>query len=395
MRFLGNEVYIFYMVINHYQNIILEKEASILIKMFTTYTQIIMLVSTFDIYWPTLISRFFSGLGSTAKASKALYSIDCLLKNMDVFSAEKTMLISLCLTSLTIIVQFILSLVLFLVAWIFKMKQIKIKILITIIVIYYLSYPQIVTDTFGLFTCTQKIDGVQYLIKNTNIVCYGSTHIKLILFVGLPYMIVFIFGVPIGTLVLLYQRRKNLDNETNLRRFGFWYIGLKRNVFYWEALLQYKKLFIITITVDIIGLGQQYQAFFIVIVLYFYFKLSANLKPYKISYLNTVSYYSEFSQVCTFGFMTIFLRQSTNSIVDNIIFVLLILIAVQFIARFAFYIGRFYYYNFKAMFLKLRERLKKGPRDEFEGNRDEDQDNDNDKDSADKAQKEKQEKRVR
>lgn len=51
----------------------------------------------------------------------------------------------------------------------------------------------------------------------------------------------------------------------------------------------------ILITVDIVGMGQNYQAFFILMVLYLYFIMSSNMKPYKIAYINKVSYYGEYA----------------------------------------------------------------------------------------------------
>ena len=164
------------------------------------------------------------------------------------------------------------------------------------------------TDTFNLFTCTDEIDGVKYLVKNTNIVCFGPTHKNLIVLLALPNMIVWIFGIPLIIFFSLLKRRHNLDSHDNLRIFGFWYLGCKREVFYWEQLLELKKLVMISITVDVTGMGQSYQAFLILMVLYFYFVLSSNLKPYKTAYLNKVSYYSEFGQLCTFAFMMVYLR---------------------------------------------------------------------------------------
>lgn len=68
-------------------------------------------------------------------------------------------------------------------------------------------------------------------------------------------MIVWIFGMPFLILYYLYKKRKDLNNHDNLRILGFWYLGCKRNVFYWELLLELKKLMMISITVDITGMG--------------------------------------------------------------------------------------------------------------------------------------------
>jgi hypothetical protein len=73
--------------------------------------------------------------------------------------------------------------------------------MITLAAVYYINYPNIVKSTFDLFTCTDAIDGNKYLIKNTYIECYGSLHIKLIVLLAIPNLIVYIFGVPIFLLI--------------------------------------------------------------------------------------------------------------------------------------------------------------------------------------------------
>jgi hypothetical protein len=49
----------------------------------------------------------------------------------------------------------------------------------------------------------------------------------------------------------------------------------------------------IFIMVDVIGMGQTYEAFSILLLLFLFFILVSKLKPYKIDYINTVEYYSE------------------------------------------------------------------------------------------------------
>jgi len=77
----------------------------------------------------------------------------------------------------------------------------------------------------------------------------------LVLFLGLPILVLWIFGIPAVILYTLYKKRKNLDHIDNLRTFGFWYLGIRRECYFWESLQEYKKLLIIIITVDIVGMG--------------------------------------------------------------------------------------------------------------------------------------------
>ena len=108
--------------------------------------------------------------------------------------------------------------------------------LVTLTVIYYMVYPEIVKEAFSMFNCTSNIDGIRYLVKNTNIECFGYSHKRLLLTVVIPTVGFWIFGVPMTILYMIFRKRKNLDKLENLRAYGFWYLGLKRNRFYWELL---------------------------------------------------------------------------------------------------------------------------------------------------------------
>lgn len=91
--FVGNQAYIFFLTYSYYKNLVLEKENTVLLRIFTTYSQIISLINSFDLNWPPLISSFFTNLGGPAEVTKALYSIDCLLRDMDIVDPELTLLV--------------------------------------------------------------------------------------------------------------------------------------------------------------------------------------------------------------------------------------------------------------------------------------------------------------
>jgi len=129
---------------------------------------------------------------------------------------------------------------------------------------------------------------------------------------------------------------------------------------------EFKKLMLVSITVDITGMGQSYQAFCMLIVLYGYFILVSNLQPYKTDYLNVVSYYCEFAELCTFAFMMVFLRTSDNTVINNLIFVLLLLMKSLYLLRFVYYYAKFYYYVLLDTWTTIKNKLKKAPADENE-----------------------------
>ena len=112
-----------------------------MLKIFTNYTQVIMLITAFDLNYPSTIDGLFSGMGGAAKASSALTSVDCLLKDYGVMDPYNSIFISILVTALTPVAQFLIAIPFFMIMCFFKMKQIKIKLILLITILYSLAYP--------------------------------------------------------------------------------------------------------------------------------------------------------------------------------------------------------------------------------------------------------------
>lgn len=54
------------------------------------------------------------------------------------------------------------------------------------------------------------------------------------LIIGVPMLVVWVFGCPILTLIILIKNRKDLEGTFMKRYFLILYQGLKEKAFYWE-----------------------------------------------------------------------------------------------------------------------------------------------------------------
>jgi hypothetical protein len=54
---------------------------------------------------------------------------------------------------------------------------------------------------------------------------------------GLPFIIVWVFGFPIYVFYKLYKNRKDLNRPNFISRYGLFFIGLNDNSFFWEVIL--------------------------------------------------------------------------------------------------------------------------------------------------------------
>jgi hypothetical protein len=70
-----------------------------------------------------------------------------------------------------------------------------------------LIYPVITNYAFSMFNCT-TVEGVDYLIRDTEIMCWTDEHKMYILQYILPQIIIWVFGYPIIIFILLFRNRK-------------------------------------------------------------------------------------------------------------------------------------------------------------------------------------------
>jgi hypothetical protein len=62
-------------------------------------------------------------------------------------------------------------------------------------------------------------------------------------------------GIPFFALVLLTKLRKNLDVLETREKYGFLYRGYRKEFFFWEIIIMYRKIALIFIAVFISAYG--------------------------------------------------------------------------------------------------------------------------------------------
>jgi len=68
-----------------------------------------------------------------------------------------------------------------------------------------------------------KINQTKRLEDDLVIICYEGFHLKWSLFVALPCLIFWGFGIPLFAFFLLKRNKANLDSEENRQKLGFLY----------------------------------------------------------------------------------------------------------------------------------------------------------------------------
>ncbi|CDW84065.1 UNKNOWN [Stylonychia lemnae] len=122
--------------------------------------------------------------------------------------------------------------------------EIRGKIMSSLVILLFLAHPSLVTNSFYNFNC-KEIDGEFRVLDDLEIVCWSSVHNKYSYFVALPSIIVWGLGIPFFALIILINKRKKLETFDLRQRFGFLFRGYRKDYYFWEIVIMYRKIMIV------------------------------------------------------------------------------------------------------------------------------------------------------
>ena len=261
---------------------------SIYIKIFTNYLQLVFLTTQFNLNWPNEVITLFSIQKSAATVSDQIFSVDCYLSGNNSNGSQESYYYKLVLLSIMPVIIAIVSLIVWLGLCFMHetYAYLKREFFTTIIVLFFLVYPNIVKLMFSNFSC-QDVDKVgSYLSANITIECWNTEYTWYSVLVAIPSIIVWVFGVPTLILIIMIKRKKYLQHDSNRVVFGFLFNGYKLHKFFWEFLIMYRKIIIIAISVFMSSSNTSVQALTVVVVLFAALYIQYINKPYNHSELN-------------------------------------------------------------------------------------------------------------
>lgn len=119
---------------------------------------------------------------------------------------------------------------------------------------------------FYNFKC-MNIDTEERITDDLEVVCWNNVHKFFSYFVAVPSICVWGLGIPFFALILLTKIRKNLDAIESREKLGFLYRGYRKEFYYWEIIIMYRKIILIFISVFISTYGVMAQALIVFMVL--------------------------------------------------------------------------------------------------------------------------------
>ena len=155
---------------------------------------------------------------------------------------------------------------------------------------------------------------------------------------GLPMIIVCVFGTIIFAFWFLLKYRKHLEEIYVKRYFLILYQGLRPETFYWEFVNTGRKVFIIICSVILANYNPIYRVLISVLIILVVFRVQIYLKPYKDLINNEIEMKAIMVGSFTLYWGIVFVSDSANLTQINIILLILLIISnTYFISEWLLY----------------------------------------------------------
>jgi hypothetical protein len=260
---------------------------SIYIKIMLNYLQLVMLTSTFQMKWPGYMKQLFSIQNSAGNITEQIFAVDCFFSGSieSQANAVRMKLIGMALAPFAILCC---SLVIWLPVALLRRRvnYLANEMLATIVICFFLVHPSIVKFVFGFMYCRELDPGQFWQNDYLNIPCWDTTHYRYVLIVAVPSAVGWGVGMPMVCLLTLYRNRNRLGLTELKVRFGFVYNGYEYSKYYWEFVIMYRKILIITIAVFLANISTSVQALTAMSVLLAAFGLQQKHHPFAMEEMN-------------------------------------------------------------------------------------------------------------
>ena len=225
----------------------------------------------------------------------------------------------------------------------------KRNFIVCFIVLMFVVLPPITSITFSIYNCINVYDdGSKYLAIDVNNECWTGDHKFYALNIGVPSIACWIVGLPLIAFIVLFKKRKGLMDPVQVNTWGFLYMGLKSNKFYWEILLHFRKVAMTCINAFFTTYSPMYKALMGFMVMIIYIEYLQKQQPYVNSEINNLELKASLAAFTTFYGGLFFVSDQIPIFASWTLFIMIILINLVF-----------FYTWFKLTFAALHSRFAK------------------------------------
>ncbi|CAD8213634.1 unnamed protein product [Paramecium octaurelia] len=267
-------------------NFLNKAQSGILIKMLTTYLQIIVTITTFQLNFPKELNRTISAVGNPLQT--VTYSLDCFLVNIIHVDIQYSRMIWQIIMPF-LYINFFLGF--YLMAAHFKLASYNSSVPTTSLIYGYLYFSPNLTDGLVQLASYRQISGFKWIQANVSERYDTIIHLKWMIYLCLPFLLILVILIPVYLFYGLYKCRRVQDQRSTRLHWGYLYHEYKEETYYWELIkIVQKELIILSLIYyqDSIAV----KGILVLFITYLYQELNSNYRPYKLSSLNKLDYYS-------------------------------------------------------------------------------------------------------
>ena len=312
---------------------------SIYIKILTNYLQLMFLTAQFEFNWPSYVLQLLNAQKVIVSSTDSIFSIDCYLRTSASSRPEDSYYYKIILITLMPIILFIVSFIIWVGICFTKetYSYLKRELFLTMIIVFFLVYPNISMICFANFSCIY-IDKLGYYLKNNYAIeCSGERYTQYYLIVVFPSIVVWIVGLPAIILAAMIKRKRFLHQDYYKVVFGFLFNGYKKSIFFWEFGILYRKVLIISIVTFFTNVSTLTQAVSILLLLNLSIFLHLKLRPYVSNELNNMEMQALVTSAVTLYCGVYFLAQDLGSTVKMLLFTIILMGNMFFIIYWAYW----------------------------------------------------------
>lgn len=302
---------------------------AIYVKIFMNYLQMIVVAASLSLSWPALVRLFLNGQETVGSMAEQLFSFDCITQEFspDRVSSTKLIAVSLLPAVLILLSAFAWAVI----ALCFKQTAIRAKVISSTVMILFLIHPSLTKLMLSDFSCREVLPGELWLTVDLAQRCWDSAHVREVLTVVLPGLIVWGFGLPALALGFLVKCRAQLTDKVISLEFSFLYKGYTEKWFYWEFVILYRKVALICSAVFFNSVSTLVQALSVLAVLLICLFLQLAVSPFAVSNFNLLEVKSLLVSLVTIYSGLYFEANSMNHTLNILIFLLILLANAYFL----------------------------------------------------------------
>ncbi|GAX76958.1 hypothetical protein CEUSTIGMA_g4405.t1 [Chlamydomonas eustigma] len=226
----------------------------------------------------------------------------------------------------------------------------SLRMLITAFSVVFYFYPNVCAAILALFACDRMdldeppysqyaIIRGWYMQSDSNVQCFTGKHLILLYLIGVPGIIFFAVGLPVGSAIYLTLNKAQFESASFSAKYGFLFEDYHRHWYWWETVTLLRKLFTVAVN------SSPLQAFsttlnLLVLLAVVLVALLAQVlcRPYEIPRMNQLESFSLQAISVTIFVYTMISLPNVNYEAStlNALSVLLIILNSAFVAFFVF-----------------------------------------------------------